>query len=585
MRKAAVLAACLIAPVVWAGECKMQPTTIPVHVVQNRVVAIVKINGQELPMMVATTAQFSVLLPEPAKALKLPLAMLPFGMHLSGNGENIEAHTTVVNRLGFGNVEVEKVSFVVTEANLGLNLQGILGRNVLAAGDTEYDLARGVVRLVFPQGDCDKASLAYWAGDAPVIETPMSPARDDRDTMVRVPIRINDKPVTAILSTGAQHTTLSTGAARKAGIARDRWQPMSSGTPGEPTRRWLTDIDSFQLGGERITDQRLEVEDFASEGDFDVMLGVDYLLAHRVYVSYHQRRVYATWNGGDVFTAREGAAKNQFDTKFAAVPATPQQDEADLLVRRGTLAVAAKDFALAVELMDRAIAHRPDVAMQYQIRAQGRYGIGQRAGALRDADEALRLDPSLSQARLTRVHVLVRDNQPDEALAELARLDASLSRDADERYLMAWTYNLMGRVPEADQQWASWISTHPRDVKLGHAYNERCFMRTTRKLELPLALKDCERAVEVNAKSSAFQDSLGWTLLRLGDLPRAKAAFDAAIALEPGHPWALYGRSLYWRKMDDQPRARQDLAAARKSLPSIDDQIRDSGLPTLAGEL
>ena len=35
--------------------------------------------------------------------------------------------------------------------------------------------------------------------------------------------------------------------------------------------------------------------------DPDMLLGIDYFLSHRLYVSRSQRRIYATWNGGRVF--------------------------------------------------------------------------------------------------------------------------------------------------------------------------------------------------------------------------------------------------------------------------------------------
>lgn len=560
----------------WAADCKMQPTTLPVLVVQNRVVAVLKINGLDVPMMVGSSAQYSVLSPKIAAALKLPLTMMPFGQHLSGNGENLESQTTVVDRLTLGGLELRNVNFVVTDVRPGLELQGVIGRDILAAGDTEYDLARGVVRLVFPLGDCKKVSLAYWAGDAPVIEVPMAPLRDDRDTMIRLPVSINDTPAVAMLSTGSQTSTLSRSTARKAGIPESRLQVTE---PAGRSRQWLTDVDSFQLGGERITHQRLEVEDAGRDGDYGMSLGVDYMLAHRIYVSYLQRKVYATWNGGDVFAAREGASENRFDARFAAPPPARQEDVL-ALASRAALDYELRRYPAALEGMNRAIALKSDVANQFLTRARIHAALGDAQAALDDADEALRLDPQLDDAIMEQARAHTRLNRRDDALAALAQLDARLSRDADQRFRMAVIYRGLDRVPEAHRQWELWMDTHRRDVNYGNAYNDRCFMRTVRNLELAIAVQDCERAVAIDATSSNFQDSLAWTRLLMGDLPRARAAFDAALRLKPGFAWALYGRSLVWKQQGDAERARQDLEAARESDANIDQQVRESGLPT-----
>ena len=47
---------------------------------------------------------------------------------------------------------------------------GVMGRNLLSITDTEYDLAHGVIRFLFPNDDCAKANMAYWAGSSPVTE-------------------------------------------------------------------------------------------------------------------------------------------------------------------------------------------------------------------------------------------------------------------------------------------------------------------------------------------------------------------------------------------------------------------------------
>ncbi|SEK53964.1 TPR repeat-containing protein [Roseateles sp. YR242] len=560
----------------WAGECKMQPTAIPVRVVHARPVALLRVNGQDVPMMVGSGVEHSMLLPAAAKALNLPEGPVPFGTHLSSDKGAIDVHATKVDRLTLGDLELRQVSFLVADFNPGLGIQGILGRNILAAGDTEYDLARGVVRLVFPQGDCEKVNLAYWAGDAPVITAPMASSLSDSDTSIRVPVTINNVKTVAFLNTGSQASALLLSTARKAGIPEDRLQTL--GTDKEAST-WVTDIDSFQLGGERITDQRLAVDDLDAGGDFGMWLGMDYLMAHRVYVSYLQRKIFATWNGGAVFAKQAGAAENRFDPRFATAAPPPLQEDVEVLARRGELALQFGEYTDGLAYMDRAIALKPDVARQFLTRGRIQQSMGNRSAALKDANEALGLDPRLHDARFLRAGLYTWMNERDLALADLTLLDSTLPRDADHRFRMAMMYDRLNNVTEALKQWDWWISSHSRDVRLGSAFNARCFLRTARHIELSLALQDCKHAVEKDSQSSAFHDSLGWTYLRLGDLPHAKASFDMAIQLKSSQAWSLYGRSLAWLKLGDADRARQDLEAARKVQPEIEKAIREAGLP------
>jgi hypothetical protein len=64
-----------------------------------------------------------------------------------------------VNKVQFNGAEIPNVQFIVGVNELGAGIMGVLGRNFLSIADTEYDLAHGVVRLVFPKGDCKKPTL------------------------------------------------------------------------------------------------------------------------------------------------------------------------------------------------------------------------------------------------------------------------------------------------------------------------------------------------------------------------------------------------------------------------------------------
>ena len=143
-------------------------------------------------------------------------------------------------------------------------------------------------------------------------------------------------------------------------------------------------------------------------------------------------------------------------------------------------------------------------------------------------------------------------------------------------------YAGLGEAPQALRQFDLWVNTHPKDARLASLLNSRCWMRTTLNIELPLALRDCKRAVDLDDEAAGYRDSLGWTYLRLGELAMAKKAFDGAIKLE-ALPISLYGRGLAQLRMNDVAGGERDLAAARKLKSSIDDEVRQQGLETVDG--
>ncbi len=193
--------------------------------------------------------------------------------------------------------------------------------------------AHGMLRLVFPKGDCEKVNLAYWAGDAPVIEAPIENNGRRNDTAVRVLTKINEERVTALMDGGAGNVAIVEGGA--AGL--DQAGRHEALRPDQRDRqryaeRWIADVETFELAGEKITRNRLPINDVDTY-DHGMLLGLDYFLSHQVYVSRLQGKVYATWNGGPIF-ARGRADATQYDQDTPRRRRKSLTDDADGLLRR-----------------------------------------------------------------------------------------------------------------------------------------------------------------------------------------------------------------------------------------------------------
>lgn len=568
---AALLAA---APAVW-GACKIGQLEMPVRIVNHRPVGTLTLNGTEVPMLIDSGAFFSMLPLSTATQLGLRVTPLPHHIRIQGYTGAIDAQLTKVERVGLRGQEIRDVEFVVGGNELGSGIMGVLGRNFLSMADTEYDLAHGVVRLTFPKGECEKTNLAYWAGDAPVIEADLENSHREGNTDVRVTVRVNGVKATAIMDTGAPFTSLKLRTARRAGIKESDLKPVGrvGGAGQGRVRSWRGVVDSFEFGGEKISNNELRIDE-ADHFPQDMLIGLDYFLSHRIYVSRLQGKVYATWNGGPVFA--RGAAAGDDDARYAARPADVAPDDAEALARRGEAFAARGDWARALADLDRACELAPQAEANFLARARVHLAQRNSGKARQDLDTALRLRPELHEALALRANLRAATGDREGAQADLQTLDTTLPPAAHLREAMASVYNRLQLVPEALRQWELWVPTHRSDARLAHVLNERCWLRTRLNVDLKLALDDCKSAVSRDGGEAAYRDSLGWTHLRLNDASAALKAFNAAIEIRP-RAFSLYGRALAQQRLGDGPAAERDLAEARKLQPGIDEAVRKAG--------
>ncbi len=563
------------------ARCTASMMELPVKMVGHRAIATIGINGTKVPMVVDSGAFFSILTGSTAAQLKLPLSHLPFGMEIQGVAGNMaDARKTTVKDVQLLDGELHDIDFVVGGNELDAGGMGLLGRNFLAATDVEYDLAHGMIRLVWPSDECAKTSMAYWAGDTPVSQIELLHERENRSKIpaIRTTLELNGHKTIALFDTGAT-TMVSLSAAHKAGVKDADMTPdgeltgVGRGKAGE----WTADFDRVQLGGEAVLHNRLEVGDY-DMADNDMLIGIDFFLSHRLYVSKKQWRMYFTYNGGPVFALNKG--------EHAAPPATASSAvdtlTADEHARRGAASLARGDVAAALADLDRACAMEPDNADFHISRAAvylRRSGGGGKA--LAELDTALRLDPGRIDARRERAMGRFANGQADLALDDLAILDKTLPPQSQVRADMGRLYESMNMPAQAIAQWNLWIAAHPHDITLEGAYNARCWARAELGIELDKALADCDEAIDANPKNASYLDSRAWVLLRQGKPRKSLADFDRGLAIKPDGAWSLYGRGLAHLGLGETAPAQADMAAARTADPLIDAQVGKAGLPTV----
>ncbi|RVU43852.1 aspartyl protease family protein [Rubrivivax rivuli] len=589
--KAACIATCLAAglttapPATAAEPCKLQQLKMPVRLVEQRPVAQITLNGVEKQMLVDSGAFFSVISHATAAQLQLPLRALPMGVQVRGFTGDIEMKRARVEKVGLLGATLANIEFLVGGNEIGAGIDGIIGRNFLSFGDTEYDLAHGVVRLSFPKGDCEEGHYAHWAGEAPVIVVPLQlqdRKRNNNPLLVRV--KVNGVNLTALLDTGAPTTSIELRAAQRAGIEESQMRRagFTGGAGSGRARVWSAPVDRMEIATQRLNNSRIQVTDTQSP-DHDMILGLDYFLAHRIYLSQREDKLYITWNGQPVFPPGSGPV-GSLDTSMAALPGALNPQDADALARRGAASLAAGQLDSALQDLNSAATLAPTVAEHFFTRARIHLAQRKPTEARADLDEALRLNPALPEARLMRLRFLASPRgDRSAALQDLALLDGQLPPSSHLRLEMGRTYDTLQLAPEATRQFGLWIDTHPLDARLPEALLARCLLRLRTNEALPLAVKDCEAAADNESALPHHLDIAGWAQLRVGEARTALRRFERATRKEASAV-ALYGRGLAHQRLGSPEVGERDLARAREMNPRIEDLLRRMGLlPPAAG--
>jgi len=340
---------------------------------------------------------------------------------------------------------------------------------------------------------------------------------------------------------------------------------------------WTAPFERVEIGDEAISHNRLHIGDFTLD-DADLLLGIDFFLSHRIYVSKQQSKMFITYNGGTVFALNRGDG-TEAPPVASDHPASGAEDaSAEQLARRAAAFASRRDYERALADLDRAIELEPTSAAHLAQRGTVLDALKRPAKAIEDFDKALELDPAHVDARWHRAMLRLRVGNRDGAKSDVDALDQALAPQAQLRLSMSRLYLELDQPAQSVAQLNRWLAAHPSEVRRYVALNERCWARTLLGTELDKALDDCNEAIAADKRNAAYLNVRGLVQLRLGRYDRALADFDRSLAVRPDVAWALYGRGLAKTRAGDAAQGEADLAAARKAQADIDAKVARAGL-------
>ncbi|WP_306394946.1 aspartyl protease family protein [Telluria beijingensis] len=194
---------------------------------------------------------------------------------------------------------------VVGDMGFSPSFDAILSAQFLLQTDLEFSLATKELTF-FKPSNCKNARLAYWDADA--VEIPFD-TRFSHHANPYFTVKVNGKEITAMIDSGAATSALTREGAERAGIRLDgegvtRLQDVV-GIGNKSVARWNARPAVVEIGRIAIRDADIGVID-ADGLDVDLLLGADFLRAHRVLFAMSQQKLYISYLGGHPFGQRGG---------------------------------------------------------------------------------------------------------------------------------------------------------------------------------------------------------------------------------------------------------------------------------------
>jgi predicted aspartyl protease len=272
-------------------DCRVErQADLPLTVARNFLLAPVTLDGHREWMVVDTGAETSLVTPETALRRGLR-ADVGHSSDLLGVGGVVHSQNVTARLLEIGGVRAADQSLGVgaigTIGAANMQVAGLLGADILSRYDVELNVPARRMAL-YTVTAC--TGFVPWGGDAAAVPVRFSPRG-----LTFLPLRIDDRPVRALLDTGARVSLMTRRVASALGVtgAMLEADPARGGSGIGLASIALRQhrFDRVALGALTVRDMAINVADLRLPG-VEVLLGADWIGPRDVWISY---------SGGTVF--------------------------------------------------------------------------------------------------------------------------------------------------------------------------------------------------------------------------------------------------------------------------------------------
>jgi tetratricopeptide (TPR) repeat protein/predicted aspartyl protease len=570
----------LAAPMPPENKCKVEKIAdFPITMTGRRPMVEARFGDKPAHFILDSGAFYSTMSRASAAEFGLKVSPAPPWFKLSGIGGDTSAGVADTDTLSLAGTKLPKISFIVGGSDMGT--AGLIGQNILGLADVEYDLPHGAVRLMKTTG-CGRTNLAYWAGDKPVTELELLGKPDGLfHPHTIATILLNGVKIRAVFDSGAASSLLSLATAKRLGVTPDTpgvtFVGEGRGLGTRTVSNWIATFDKIDIGGEAISHPKIRFAQLDLE-NADMLIGADFFLTHRLFVSNTNHRMFVTYEGGPVFGLSPKGAYSSDGTPLDLTDKSAAPTTAEEFSRRGATFASNHKLVEALADFDKAIAMAPNEGRYVYQRAMAHFAKGDRAAAIADLDRAIVLSPGNSDARLQRAEIRLRTGDTSGAREDVKAVEANVAQSSETRLAVASLYDQLGDPNAALPNLDLWLKSHPEDSRREIALNSRCWARGLLNRDLDKAMDDCNDALRARPHDAAILDSRALIRVRRGELKQALADYNAALVINPRNAWSLYMRGLVEAKSGMDGQAKADRAAAIAIDPKVGDRARKYGL-------
>jgi len=276
-------------------EPAVDPVGVPFRLDHNLLVVTGTVNGgPPLTLIVDTGASGSVVTPDAARRSGLDPTR---GDAAAAQAADGAAQPTILlppaevslGGHGFPGLRLAVVDLAALTGSLGERIDGIVGLDLLGRGDLEVDRQAAVLRLHLRPRAWGEGGCGFELGD---------------EGLIRVPARLGEHDIAAVLDLGAVGSMVNWAAAGLAGIGRDhpgleRMEgAAAAGALGGEFAVYRASFPRLDVCDQTLVDQPLQVSDIPAfagviaDGVPALLLGNDILERYRLVIAFASRRVH-----------------------------------------------------------------------------------------------------------------------------------------------------------------------------------------------------------------------------------------------------------------------------------------------------
>ena len=270
---------------------------ITVATLRNAPIVTFTANGVPITLLLDTGAEWTILTPAAAKRVGAETPRIEFQRQIRGLSSSLATNEVELRSFTAGSVAIPWRRVRVAPLNVpsvfSAPLDGVLGADTLSSFDIDLDLPHH--RMTFwDKQSCPSAAPA-WPQPYSAI-----PARRTLSNHLSFPAQLDGRQIDTFIDTGAQLSVVSSRAAQALGIteaalARDR-PTVTLGAAAERLNSHLHRFSRMEVGGEVVHNPELIVADVSLK-DADLVLGIDFLSARRLWLSYGSQQIFLTRRG------------------------------------------------------------------------------------------------------------------------------------------------------------------------------------------------------------------------------------------------------------------------------------------------